>query len=432
MTTPRRLGDALSSGSVRVIGGLVAGLIVGGVIASIESPAATAVASIAEPVGTLWVNALRMTVIPMVVSLLVVGVSSVSSIRILGDLGGRSIALMLAILLLAGIFSAAISRPVLSRLEIDPASAAELRGRAAGSADQTTERMRQLPTAEQRITEIVPTNPIRAAADGAMLPLIVFTLLFAVALSRVREELRRDAMALFQAVADAMLVIVGWLFRFAPIAVFALALVLAIRLGFGASRAIAVFVLLFSAILFAFTLVLYPIAAILGRVTLRKFAAAAAPAQAVGFGSRSSFAALPAMITGATRMLNVPPAVSGFVLPFAVSVFRVSTPLGWMASVLFLSRLYGVDIDTAQLVSLLTISILLSYSVPGIPSGSLFLLAPVLVSLGLPAEGVGILIAVDAIPDLFKTTVNVTSHMTVVTILGRRRNQSASDVSSIR
>ena len=411
----------MASRSVRVVGALIAGLATGGVLAAVNSPQLDAIAAWAEPVGTLWVNALRMTVIPMVVSLLIVGVSSVADFRVLGRLGGRAVIVMLAILIAAGLFSVVIARPVLSRLRIEPESAAELRGRATGSVEQTTERMRQLPTAAQRITEIVPVNPVRAAADSAMLPLIVFTLAFAVALGRVRDAARAEAIGFFQAVADAMLVIVGWLFRVAPIAVFALALTLAIRLGFSASRAIATFVALFSSILFAFTLALYPVAAVLGRISLRRFAAAAAPAQAVGFGSRSSFAALPAMIAGATHTLGVPAAVTGFVLPFAVSVFRVSTPIGWMASVLFLARLYGVDIDNAQLASLLAVSILLSYSVPGIPSGSLFLLAPVLVSLGLPAEGVGILIAVDAIPDLFKTMVNVTSHMTVVAVLGRQQ-----------
>jgi Na+/H+-dicarboxylate symporter len=378
------------------------------------------IASMIEPLGTIWVNALRMTVIPMVVSLLIVGLASVADFRSVGRLGGRALLLMLAILLGAGIFSAAVSRPVLSRLKIDPAAAADLRARAAEGADQTRQSIRELPTAAQRITELVPVNPIRAAADGAMLPLIVFTLAFAAALGRVREEFRVESVKFFQAVADAMIVIVGWIFRVAPIGVFALALTLAVRLGFGASRAIAVFVVLFSALLFAVTLALYPLAAALGRVSIRRFALAAAPAQAVGFSSRSSFAALPAMITGATEILRVPPAVTGFVLPFAVAVFRLSTPIGWMVSPLFLARLYGVEIDNAQLFSLLVTSILLSYSVPGIPSGSLFLLAPVLVSVGLPAEGVGILIAVDAIPDLFKTTVNVTGHMTVVTALGNQ------------
>lgn len=409
----------LTAGPARVLIALAAGLLLGGLIATSDSAALLKLASFVEPLGTLWVNAVRMTVIPMVVSLLIVGVSSVPDFRTVGRLGGRALLVMFGVLLGAGIFTTAIARPVLARLQVDPRGAAELRARAAESAAMTTERIHQLPTAAQRITEILPTNPIRAAADGAMLPLIIFTLALAVALGQVRDDLRTDAVRLFQGIADAMLVIAGWIFRVAPIGVFALALTVAIRLGFGASRAIAVFVLLFSALLFAYTLLLYPLAAALGRVPIRRFAAAAAPAQAVGFSSRSSFAALPAMITGATDTLGIPPAVTGFVLPFAVAVLRLSTPIGWPVSVLFLGRLYGIEIDNAQLFSVVVMSILLSYSVPGIPSGSLFLLAPVLVSVGLPAEGVGILIAVDAIPDLFKTTVNVTGHMTVVTALGR-------------
>ena len=409
----------MPAGPTRVLIALAAGLLIGGLIASNGSPALLTVASFIEPLGTLWVNAVRMTVVPMVVSLLIVGVSSVPDFRTVGRLGGRALLVMFGVLLVAGIFSTAVSRPVLARLKVDPQGAADLRARAAEGAALTTERIQQLPSAAQRITEIIPTNPIRAAADAAMLPLILFTLAFAVALGRIRDDFRVEAVKFFQAVADAMLVIAGWIFRVAPIGVFALALTVAVRLGFGASHAIAVFVLLFSALLFVYTLVLYPVAAALGRTSIRRFAAASAPAQAVGFSSRSSFAALPAMINGATDTLGIPRAVTGFVLPFAVAVLRLSTPIGWPVSVLFLGRLYGIEIDNAQLFSVVVMSILLSYSVPGIPSGSLFLLAPVLVSVGLPAEGVGILIAVDAIPDLFKTTVNVTGHMTVVTALGR-------------
>ena len=117
----------------------------------------------------------------------------------------------------------------------------------------------------------------------------------------------------------------------------------------------------------------------------------------------------------------MPPAVVRMALPLAVTVFRVSTPLGWPASALFLARLYGVDLDGWQLASLTATSIVLNYSVPPIPSGSLFLIAPILVGMGIPAEGAGILIAVDAIPDLFKTMVNATSHLTAATVLARTR-----------
>jgi Na+/H+-dicarboxylate symporter len=154
-------------------------------------------------------------------------------------------------------------------------------------------------------------------------------------------------------------------------------------------------------------------------VPLKAFGPAAAPAQAVAFSSRSSLAALPAMIAGAQERLKLPPAVTGFALPLAVSIFRVNVPMAWVVGALFLSRLYGVPLDTGQMTGLIVTSTLISFSVPGIPSASLFLLAPVLVGMGLPAEGAGILIALDPIPDLFKTMANVTSHLGSVTILAR-------------
>src|SRR3712207_2465446 len=171
-----------------------------------------------------------------------------------------------------------------------------------------------------------------------------------------------------------MLTVVGWTFAAAPIGVFALGATLAARLGVAAAGAVGYFVLVFSAILAAFTVLLYPLAAAGGRVGLKRFATAVAPVQALAFSSRSSAVALPAMITAARDKLGLPAPVISLALPLAVTVFRVSTPLGWPVSALFLARLYGVEVDGWQLASLTATSILLSYSVPPIPSGSLFLI----------------------------------------------------------
>ena len=122
------------------------------------------------------------------------------------------------------------------------------------------------------------------------------------------------------------------------------------------------------------------------------------------------------MISAARDKLGLDAAASGFVLPLAVSIFRVNVPMAWVVGVIFLGKLYGVEIGIATLATVVVTSTLLSFSVPGIPSGSLFILAPVLVDLGLPAEAVGILIAVDVVPDIFKTTANVTAHLTAATL----------------
>jgi len=280
-----------------------------------------------------------------------------------------------------------------------------------------------MPTLLQRVLETIPINPLKAAVDGAMLPLVVFTLALGIALTRL-EPARRDAVVLwFQGIADAMLVLVGWVLTVAPLGIFALALGLGVRMGAGAAGALVYYMVTLCAVLGVCILALYPVAALLGRVSIARFAAAAAPSQAVGFSSRSSLAALPAMVAGARDRLGLSPAITGFGLPLAVSVFRLNVPIAWVVGAEFLGKLYGVPVSGAQIAGLIVTSTLISFSVPGIPSASLFLLAPVIVDLGLPAEGVGILIALDAIPDMFKTTINVTGHMTAATILGRVERQ---------
>jgi Na+/H+-dicarboxylate symporter len=158
---------------------------------------------------------------------------------------------------------------------------------------------------------------------------------------------------------------------------------------------------------------------VLGRVPLRRFLSAAAPAQALAAGSRSSLSTLPLMISAARDRLELGSTATGFVLPLAVSIFRVNVPMAWVVGVVFLGKLYGIPVSEGALLMLIVTSTLLSFSVPGIPSGSLFLLAPVLVDIGLPAEGVGILIAVDVLPDMFKTLANVTAHLTAAALVSR-------------
>jgi len=379
-----------------------------------------------EAVGTLWINAVRMTVVPLVVALVITGVVSTADTRRVGRLGALAVPVFLAFLLAGAVFTLLVAPLSLDRLVISPDVAASLRSGAAATAGAAGGGAPQMPSLVQRIVEMVPANPVKAAADGAMLPLVVFTLLLGLALTRLELGRRESVVQWFQAVADAMLVLVNWVLILAPIGIFGLAVGLGFRMGAAAAGALLHYVITLSAVLVVYILALYPVAVLLGKTSPRTFASAAAPAQAVAFSSRSSLAALPAMITGAKDRLQLPAAVTGFALPLAVSVFRVNVPIAWVVGVLFLGKLYGVPLDLAQLGGLIVTSTLISFSVPGIPSASLFLLAPVLVHLGLPAEGVGILIAVDAIPDLFKTMANVTAHLASVTILARYQGAPAS------
>jgi proton glutamate symport protein len=402
--------------TLRILVALALGFAAGVAIAASDSAALHAVAHAVEPVGTLWVNAIRMTIVPLVPSLLIVGVASSGDVQRIGRLGGRAIPLFVALLLAGGCLALLIARPALAGLHIDPAVAASLRTAAAPATLYT---VAQLPGLGQWIAELIPVNPLKSAVDGAMLPLIVFSLALGTAATRIAPDLRAHLVGWFQAISEAMLVIVGWVLVAAPVGVFALMLGLGLHMGIGAVGAVAYYVAVVSGVLVLFTIAMYPVATIGGGIRLRAFAIAAAPAQAVAISTRSSFAALPAMITAARDRLRFPPEITGFALPFAVSVFRANVPVAWVVGAIFLGRLYGVPLHLAGLITLLLTSVAMSFTVPGIPSGGLYVLAPVITGMGIPAEGVGILIAIDTIPDMFKTIVSVTGHMTAASVLAR-------------
>jgi Na+/H+-dicarboxylate symporter len=402
-----------------VLAALVAGFVLGSIAAASSSPGVLRVVAIIEPLGTLWVNAIRMTVVPLVVAVLITGVVTGLGSQSLGRLGARALVTFAVLLVLGGLIALAIAPPLLARLPLTPDVAARLQASATSAASSTTTAVQQLPSLTQRIVETIPANPIRAAADGAMLPLVVFTLVLALAVARLAPPLRDSIVGFFSGVSDAMLVIVGWVLAAAPVGVFALSLSVAARTGIQAAGALLFYIVVLSATLLLVTAMLYIPVLVFGRVSLRSFAIAALPAQAVAMSSRSSLAALPAMLRETRDRLLLPPVATSFALPLAVSVLRMNVPPRWVISAVFLGQLYGVTVGFTALVWVLITAVLISFSVPGIPSASLFMLAPVLVSLGLPPEGVGLLIAVDTIPDMFNTLANVTGHMASTTVIAR-------------
>ncbi len=227
--------------------------------------------------------------------------------------------------------------------------------------------------------------------------------------------------AFFQGLGDAALTVVRWVLQLAPLGVFALALPLATRMGASAAGALAAFVVTVIGITVSFAVVvLYPLAAVVGRVPLGEFARAIFAAQAVAFSSRSSLAALPAMIESARSRLGLPPEISGFFLPLAASTYRVAGALAQPTAVLFIARLYGVELTATQLMTVVLTVVPTTFSVPGIPAGSIIVMVPILIGAGLPAEGIGVLLGIDAITDMFRTATNVTGDMVGAVVLGRR------------
>jgi proton glutamate symport protein len=401
--------------SVRVLAGLVAGFLLGLALAGNTSSAATTVVAVIAPLGTVWVNLIRMTALPLVMSMLIASVGSVTATGALGRTAGRAIGIAVALLAIAALISLAVAVPVLARVQLDSLAALALRGPAAAASTGTVAPA-GAPAAVQWVIDLVPQNVVKAAADGAMLPMIVFAVLFGLALTRVAEARRAAVLHVARGIADAMQTLVGWILALAPIGVFALSVPLAARLGLAAAGAVLVYVVLVVSLTVIIAVgVLYPVAIVWGRLSVREFVAFCAPAQAVAFASRSSLAALPAMVESAERV-RLPRVVSGFIVPLAASVFRFGAAVAQTVGVLFLAHLYGVALSPAQLATIAFTAVLTSFAVPGIPGGSIIAMAPVLAAVNLPLDGIGILLAVDTIPDMFRTTANVTGSMVLAVI----------------
>jgi Na+/H+-dicarboxylate symporter len=274
-----------------------------------------------------------------------------------------------------------------------------------------------LPPFRDWLVGLLPPNPVEAAADGAILPLVMFTVIFGVAATRVSEEYKAIIHRAAKAVSETILVVVGWILATAPIGVFALTLTLAAQTGASVIAAVAGFLAVVAILLVIATVALYPLVRVFGGFSVRQFARACAPAQAVGFSTRSSLASLPVMLEDADHTLGLRPEVSGLVLPAAVSVFKYASPMSRIVGTFFVASLFGVELGPLEIGALAAGMGVLSFYSPGIPSGGLFVVAPLWAAFGLPMEGIGILIALDLIPDMILTVANVTGDMAVAAIV---------------
>ena len=410
--------------STRVLVALVAAVAVGTAIGASGSAPLVRAADVLAPIGTLWVNAIRMTVIPLMVSLLVTGVAAATEVKSAGRIGGRT--LLVFVLLLIG--TAAVVMPcsfVVFRLLPPhggavpplPAGAAEAASQiAAGGPAQTFSAW---------LTSLLPPNPIAAAATGAMMPLILFTLLLALAIARSPAPARATMVGFFQGLGEAMLTLVRWVVMLAPVGVFALVVPLAAHAGAALAGAIGFYIVAYSIGCVAVMLLLVPVVAIAARIPMRRFARAALPAQLIAFSSSSSIASLPSLVESAERGLGLPPRVGGFVLPLAISSFKIAAPLSWTVGALFVAWFYAIPLHGSDLATIAFAAVFLAFAVPGVPRGAFLLLTPLFLAIGLPAEGIGILIAVDAIPDTFATALNVTGDLAAAALVGRGEGESA-------
>ncbi|MCM0000077.1 MAG: dicarboxylate/amino acid:cation symporter [Erythrobacter sp.] len=393
-----------------LIGGLLAG-IVGGLAGAPQG-----VSDIAGLVGGLWLRALQMTIIPLVAALLVLGLVQMILAARVGTVARRMIALMVFVQLAGGAF-ASIFMPMLLRTFPVPEGASAFLA-------QTPSDVGEVPKVLDFLASLVSPNIVAAAAETAMLPLTLFFVMFAVAITRLPEEQSERLLGVFHALGNAMLLIIGWVLSAAPVGVFALAYGVGVQSGGGAFAALGHYVLTVTA-MGTFVLVLaYAVAIGLGR-TGGRFVTAMLPAQAVALSTQSSLASLPAMLDSAGR-LGIRPSTAEFVLPLAVVIFRATSAAMNLAVVYYVAALAGVEVPLTVAIAGIFIASVISLSAVSLPGSISFVVSigPIALAMGVPVEPLALLVAVEMLPDLMRTLGNVTMNVAVTSAVDRSADEA--------
>ena len=404
---------------------LVAGLAAGAMVDAFPQGMRDGLLATAGFVGGLWLNALKMTVIPLVVALLVVGIAKSREAAAAGRIAGRSVMWIVIFCTASAVFGAVMVLLLTSLFPLPRGTADSLQGALAGIEQPATG---ALPSIIDFFKGVIPDNVVAAASNGDVLPLVVFAVLFALALAKISAEGRRSIVALFEAIADALLVIIRWVLWIAPVGVFALAFTVGAAAGGAAFAGLGHYIVLISAIGVLLTLAAYPIAILLGRVRPGLFARAMIAPQAVAISTRSSLASLPAMLTAA-RAIGVRDQVADVTLPIAVALFRGTGPAMNCAVAFYVAHWLGFEPSLAQMIAATAVAAVMSYGAVSLPGEITFIssIAPIAMALGVPVAPLALFVAVEMVPDIFRTVGNVSLDVAVTTVVDRSTGEEASE-----
>jgi proton glutamate symport protein len=390
---------------------LVAGLI-SGIALRVFVGHDTAVASFLQPIGQLWLNALRMTLVPLVFCLMTAGVAALA-----GTAAGSgrpvviAVAVFLILLVAASVVGTAVAESLMTLWPVKPIDMAL----ATHSVPATT----TPPNFVSVLVSLIPLNPVAAAAEAAMAPLIVFAAIFGVAISKLPPVSRRVLIDFFRASADAMLIIVNWVLSAAPVGIFVLTLEAAANVGAGLALGLAQYVLLLSMVL-SIGLVCATLLGISSGVPPMRFLRAALGPQALAASTQSSMACLPSLVQSA-EALGLPAPFVATTMPLAVTTFRFGNVFGGVAAGLIGAHLFGIHPGVGPIVLAIVIGVLTNVGVIGLPGQAVLLAAygPIFTALGTPIEALTLLVAVFTLPDVLDTTCNVTADLAATALIAR-------------
>ncbi|MBX3272114.1 MAG: dicarboxylate/amino acid:cation symporter [Sandaracinaceae bacterium] len=375
------------------------------------------VAHVGEELGGLFLSLLKMVVVPLIITSLVTGVTGLGDPRRLGRLGARTFAyygLTSALAIVVGLVAVNVIRPGVG---IELAALSRDASLPAAVADPETSVWAIL---WRQLRGMIPTNPVHATAEGDMLPVIFFALLFGLFISLTGGEHGERMRAFFASAFAVMMRMTTFIIALAPFGVFGFMLFAAAGSGLDAFAALALYMLTVGVGLAFHALVTLPVLlAAVGRRSPLAFAKAMGPALLTAFSTASSNATLPLTMSCVEERAGISNQVSSFVLPLGATVNMDGTALYEVAAVLFIAQAYGMDLTVAQQLIVALTALLASVGAAGIPHAGTVMMVVVLNAVGLPAEAVGLILAVDRVLDMGRTAVNVWSDATAAAVVAR-------------
>ncbi len=406
-----------------MLAALVGGLILGAFAQSLDPGFREPLVRTANAIGGLWLDGLKMTVVPLIVALLVTGISSGSDSARAGGIAGRSFLWFVAVLSFSAIVGGLVMPALIQAFPLPRESADALRSGLA-SIDRGAAAA-SVPKLEDFVNDLLPSNPFAAAAADQILPLVLFTSLFAFALTRVEASLRGGVVRFFKAIEHALLVLIGWILWLAPYGVFALAFALGAGSGGAVFGALIHYILLVSAVGWIMIGAGVLIAWLAAGWSPARFFREMIPPLAVAISTQSSLASLPAML-GSSRRLGVAEETSDVTLPLAVALFRATGPAMNIAVAIYVAYWLEVPLPPVALFAGIAVASIASYWAVSLPGSLSFItsIAPIALAMGVPIEPLAILIAVEVLPDITRTLGNVVGDVAVTGAVDRRSRRA--------
>jgi Na+/H+-dicarboxylate symporter len=377
-----------------------------------------------SPVGDAFIRAITMIVIPLVVASLVVGVASLGDLRAVGRLGGKTVVYYLGTTAIAVTIGISLSNLAKPGSRMPEEAKQELLTEYGGAAAGRIELAQEQPGVAAMLLGIIPRNPVEAAAQGNMLSLIFFTILFGAAASMLAAEKKRVLLGFFDAVNDISMTIINWIMALAPYAVFALIAAVTAQFGADVLKALIRYTLVVVFGLLLHVTLTYGLAVrFLARRGVRDFYRAAREVQVFAFSTSSSNATLPLTMRTAEDKLGVSRRISRFVLPLGATINMDGTALYQGVAVMFIAQVFGIELSVVTQLTVVLTATLASIGAAGVPSAGIITLALVLVQAGVPETGIALILGVDRILDMLRTAVNVTGDMSAAAFVARSEGE---------